>query len=123
MKLNFKKINWKKKIEVAEKVVEKDVDKASKFNLNSFFAAIAYLNIFSIVSYALSRKKVFVRFHAKQGLVLFAYFGLSMFSFYVPVLSWIMMAFYVFCVLSGIVNVVIHKEKRLPIIGKIASVL
>lgn len=92
-----------------------------KFNWTTVLALVGYLNLFALPVYIASRNKPFIHFHAKQGLILFAFFALAVFSFYLPLVPWILFAFYVFGLIWGIVNVVLGRERHIPIIGTLAS--
>jgi uncharacterized membrane protein len=92
-----------------------------KINLTTILAFLSYLNILALVSFIFSKNKPYVRFHAKQGLVLLAFFGLALFSLYIPYLFWIAALFYALCVVFGIVNSFRGSERHLPLIGKLAD--
>lgn len=113
MKLNLEKF---KSIPAQAKKI-----KIRKFNWTTVFGILSYLNILVIVSLLVSKNKPFVKFHAKQGVVLLAFFALAMFTLYLPAIPYIFALFYVVCAILGIVNVVRGGEKHLPIIGKLAD--
>lgn len=113
MKLNFNKL---KSIPANAKKI-----KIRKFNWTTVLGILCYLNILVIIPFLTSKNKPFVRFHAKQGIVLLAYFALAMFILYLPALPYLFALFYAICIISGIVNVVRGGEKHLPIIGKLAD--
>lgn len=92
-----------------------------KINLTTVLAFLSYLNILAVVSFLFSKNKPYVRFHAKQGLVLFAFFGLGFFSLYIPLLFWLVALFYAVCIIMGLVNSVRGSEKHLPLIGRLAD--
>lgn len=88
---------------------------------NTLMAILAYIGPLVIVSYLTSKDDPFVKFHIKQGLVLFA----------IEVIIWLLgMMFYPLWMLLnlvnlatlilsivGIINVTQGKEKKLPLIG------
>lgn len=106
----------------------------SKFNKKNFpvprirainritvLSLFSYLHVLVIVSLIFSRKNQFIKFHAKQGLILFAFWSLAMFSLYVPLLPWLFALLIVFFILFGIVNVFLSRERFLPVIGRFAD--
>lgn len=106
----------------------------SKFNKKNFpvprirainrvtaLSLLSYLYILVIVPLIFSRKNQFVKFHAKQGLILFAFWSLAIFSLYIPLLPWLFALLIVFFILFGIVNVFLSRERLLPVIGKFAN--
>ncbi|HRH26104.1 MAG TPA: hypothetical protein PLF31_01380 [Candidatus Paceibacterota bacterium] len=86
-------------------------------------AALAYV-IFFIPLLMASKNQPFVKFHTKQGMVLFCYHVVAMVIGAVPVLGFIgallSIAGLVFVVI-GILNALNGKEKELPLIGTFAS--
>ena len=94
---------------------------------NTLMAAISYLGPLVIVAYLIGKDNQFVKFHVKQGLVVFG----------IEVLVWIItstMMFYSFwmfiniinlatLILSviGIINAVSGKQKELPLVGGLAK--
>lgn len=95
--------------------------KIRKFNWITVLALLSYLNILVLIPLFASKNMPLVRFHAKQGVVLTAFFALSLFTLYVPVLPYLFALFYVVCIICGIVNVARGGEKHLPLIGKLAD--
>lgn len=100
----------------------KKLEAPDKINL---IAILAYLNILIIIPFLVAKDNVFVKFHIKQGLVLFTL------SLIVWVLNMSMTPFVFFgglinlfvLVLSiiGIINVVQDKEKELPLVGQFSK--
>jgi uncharacterized membrane protein len=117
MKQVFEKV---KAFFVAMPGVLKKID-IRKINWVTILSFLSYLNILALVSFAASKNMPFVRFHAKQGLVLLAFFGIAMFSFYVPFLFWIVALFYAVYILLGIINSFRGSERHLPLIGRLAD--
>ncbi|HOX30173.1 MAG TPA: hypothetical protein P5080_02970 [Candidatus Paceibacterota bacterium] len=100
----------------AEKAVEKKIDA---------MALISYLGILCLVPYLAQEKDEFVRFHAKQGLVLFIGEVASWMLLAIPFLGFLAtnmlsLVWIVFSVL-GIVNVIGNKKEKLPVIGDLAD--
>jgi len=90
-------------------------------NRLTILALFSYVYILVIIPLIFSRKNPFIKFHAKQGLILFALWSLGLFSLYVPILPWFFGLFIAFCILCGVVNVFLSKEKALPLIGGLAN--
>jgi fumarate reductase subunit D len=82
---------------------------------------LAYLHVLVIFSLIFSKNKPFVRFHAKQGLLLLAFVTFGLFALYIPILSWIVVVFYAIFLLAGIINVFLGRERHLPVIGVLAE--
>lgn len=91
---------------------------------NTGMAIVAYL-IFFIPLLTESKNDPFVKFHVKQGLVLFlAWIALTIFSM-VPVIGWVLgpilsLGLLVLMVI-GILNAVNGESKELPLIGQYAA--
>jgi len=88
-------------------------------------AVLAYIGPLIIVSYFLGQKDSFVKFHIKQGLLLFiieiALWFFSMFLWILfPILFVVNIGLLVWTIL-GIVNAAQRKEKELPLIGRWAK--
>ncbi len=88
-------------------------------------AVLAYIGPLVIVSYLMAKGDSFVKFHIKQGLLLFIIeVALWFFSFILwilfPIIFIINIAILVL-VIIGIINAVEKKEKELPLIGKWAK--
>lgn len=113
MKLNFDKV---KSIPGGVKRIN-----IRKFNWTTVLALLSYLNILILVSMIASKNRPFVNFHSKQGVVLLAFFALSMFTLYLPAVPYLFALFYAICIIAGIINVVRGGEKHLPLIGRLAE--
>lgn len=92
-------------------------------------AVLSYLGPLVIVSYIVAKDEPFVKFHIKQGLVLFAseiaLWVLSSFFFMMLYQLWMLyqllnLAIFVLAVV-GIVNAIQGKEKELPLVGQFAK--
>ncbi|WP_254434943.1 hypothetical protein [Magnetospirillum sp. UT-4] len=84
-------------------------------------AALSYLSVLCFVPLVLEREDEFVYFHAKQGMVLWIWGVVALFSLHIPVLGgWIFglssMGVLVFSVL-GLVSVVFQRAWKLPVIS------
>ena len=96
---------------------------------NTLMAILAYVGPLIIVSYLTAKDDSFVKFHIRQGLVLFAIevvLWLLTSQFWLLFLSFMMvwqlvhLALIVFSII-GIVNAVQGNEKELPLIGSFAK--
>lgn len=92
-----------------------------KLNLTTLLGILAYLNVLVIFPLIFSKNKPFVQFHVKQGLLLLAFTAIGFFSLYVPILSWIIIVFFAIFLIAGIINVLLGRERHLPIIGVLAE--
>lgn len=84
---------------------------------NKDIAAFSYLWIMSVVVYFLRRKSPFVRFHARQAIVLFI---LSMAVFFVPVISKLLELGVLALMVLGFINAAQGQRKDVPIIGPLS---
>jgi uncharacterized membrane protein len=88
-------------------------------------AVISYIGPLCLIPYLTKEKDEFVKFHAKQGLVLFILEIItSAISWFFPFLSYLMnlvsLVWFVLIII-GIINVVNKQKKQLPIIGFLAD--
>lgn len=93
---------------------------------NTLMAILAYIGPLVIVSYLTSKDDPFVKFHIKQGLVLFVvevamWFlaGMMFYQFWM-IMNIINMGTLVLSIV-GIVNAVQGKEKELPLVGQFSK--
>lgn len=115
---NLMKFNFDKLKSIPAKTRKLNI---RKFNWTTVLAILSYLNILVLIPLFASRNKPLVRFHAKQGVILLAFFAVTLFSFYVPALFYLFVLFYALCIIAGIINVARGGEKHLPLIGKLAN--
>jgi uncharacterized membrane protein len=92
----------------------------------SLMGILSYLGPLVIISYLTSKDDLFVKFHIKQGLVLFSIeviVGVLMPMFFWQMWSLLRLINLATLILSiiGIINVVQKKEKMLPIVGSLSS--
>jgi len=104
-KINFKAIKWPN-----FKKVRKD----------AFLAVLSYLHILVLIPLIFGKKDEFVKYHAKQGLLLLIFWVLFGFSLFLPYLPWLFLIVIAIGIVSGIICVILGKEKPMPIIGKLA---
>ncbi len=92
---------------------------------NTVMAVLSYIGPLVIVSYLTSKNDPFVKFHIKQGLVVFGIevlmwvFGSMLYSL-ATILSIIHLATVILSII-GIINAVGGKEKELPVVGGLAK--
>lgn len=94
---------------------------------NKLMAVLAYIGPLVLVSYFTAKDNQFVKFHIKQGLVLFAVEVImwvlgSMMMFYSlwMIFNLVNLALFVLSII-GIVNAVNGKEKELPVVGQFSK--
>ncbi|MFA5129288.1 MAG: hypothetical protein WC477_00020 [Patescibacteria group bacterium] len=95
---------------------------------NTTMAAIAYIIFFVPLLTGDAKKDAFVKYHTKQGLVLFLLVvALNVISWIIPFyfwysINWILSLGTLVLLIIGISNAVNGKEQPLPIIGGFSSV-
>lgn len=91
---------------------------------NTGMAVVAYI-IFFIPLLTDAKNDPFVKYHVKQGLVLFIGYVVEIFVGMIPIIGWILyplLGIFLFIMfIIGIMNAVGGKEKPLPIIGGFAQ--
>ena len=92
-----------------------------KFNYWTLLAVLSYLNILVLIPLLLSKKNDFVKYHARQGALLFLFSVIAIFAFYVPYLPWLVIVYIAYCVVYGIINVFMSRERPLPLLGKLTN--
>lgn len=80
-------------------------------------AVLSYLGILCLIPLLLKKDSEFVKFHAKQGLVLL----IGWFLVWIPFLGWILGIVLLVLSIMGIINVLNSKREKLPIIGDLAE--
>ncbi len=88
-------------------------------------ALLSYIGILCLIPLLVEKQDEFVKFHAKQGLVLFiCELGTMLISWF-PVIGWLFGFFFwilwVVLSITGIINVASGKKTPLPIIGQFAD--
>ncbi|MBF0422602.1 MAG: hypothetical protein HQL73_06390 [Magnetococcales bacterium] len=90
-------------------------------------AAMSYLGILSLVPLVLGNVTPFVRFHARQGVILWIWEVLAVFGLVVPVIGrvFFQVSSLLCFVLSvaGLVAVFLGRAWRFPIVGRLAEKL
>jgi uncharacterized membrane protein len=102
-----------------------DAANANKAAKNTTMAILAYIGPLVIVSYVVAKDDPFVKFHIKQGLVLFVIeiivqiLGSIMWQLW-PLLQLVNLAVLVLAII-GIVHASQGKEMKLPLVGDFSS--
>jgi len=83
---------------------------------------LSYLGILIVIPFLVSKNDTFVKFHLKQGFVLFVieiivWLGMGIFWPLIPLFFLINIGV-VILIIIGILNVVNKREKALPVVGK-----
>jgi uncharacterized membrane protein len=91
----------------------------------NIMAILSYIGFLCLIPFLTKEKDEFVKFHAKQGLVLFAGEVITWIIIIMVPLLWFLGNLVGLCwlVLSiiGIMNVVNKQQKEVPIVGKLAK--
>lgn len=105
-----------------EEEVKTEETKKEKVNP---IAILSYLGILVLIPLLVEKKDEFVKFHARQGLVLFIGEIATMFVSWIPIIGWFLgfLVGILWLVLSiiGIINVLNGKKTLLPVIGQFAD--
>jgi uncharacterized membrane protein len=90
----------------------------------TLMGVLAYIGPLVIISYLFAKDNPFVKFHIKQGLVLFVieivvwFLGMIVWMLW-PILNIVNLIVLILAII-GIVNVVKGREKMLPLVGSLA---
>ena len=104
--------------------MEEETKQQQQLKVNPL-AIISYIGPLCLIPFLTKEKDDFVKFHAKQGLVLFIAEVITWAVFWVFPFLWFLMnlvslAWLVFSII-GIINVVNRQKKQLPLIGSFAG--
>ena len=89
----------------------------------NLIAIFSYLGILFLIPLLVSKDNPFVKYHVRQGVVLFITGLIASLVIWIPLIGWaIGIALFVLMII-GIINVVKGRQTPLPIIGKFASKL
>lgn len=94
---------------------------------STLFGILSYIGPLVIVSFLVAKEHPFVKFHIKQGLILLAievavwFVGMIFWQLW-TILNVLDLGALVLSII-GIVNVVQHKEKELPLVGQFSQYL
>lgn len=110
---------------MAEKAKTASKSEQDKPSGTKIFALVSYLGVLCLVPLVLNRKEEFVRFHARQGLILWMWEVLAIFALFIPVLGHLFftVSFFICIVFSviGMLQVVANKSWKFPVIGNWAE--
>ncbi len=94
---------------------------------SKILAVMSYLGILTLIPLVLSGKNTFVRFHARQGVVLWMWEVLAVYGLIVPGLGRIFFSVSsILCVglsIIGLIAVLTNRAWKFPIIGSLAEKL
>jgi uncharacterized membrane protein len=88
---------------------------------NRLLAAISYLNVLFLIPLLMGRREAYVRFHLKQGIVLFAVDVIAGAIVWVPLVGWLIGLFLVCVSIYGFLQALAGKKWTLPYVGKYAE--
>ncbi len=101
------------------------MEEISKKSQKNILAIISYIGVLCLVPILTKEKDEFVKFHAKQGLVLFVsevivwvVFSIIPYLWLIGNLFWIL---WVVLSIIGIMNVLNNQKKEIPLIGGFAK--
>lgn len=90
-------------------------------------ALFCYLGVLCVVPLILNKDDAYVDFHIRQGLVLWIWGVLSIFSLHIPAMGPFLFSFSFFVILMlagfGVISVFLGKAWRLPMVGFLAKKL
>lgn len=109
---------------MTEELKEEQKQEVKKEQPNAI-AALSYIGILVLVPLLAVKDDEFVKFHTKQGLVLFIAEIATMTISWLPIIGWIFGFFlgilWLILSIMGILNVLAGKKKPLPVIGGFAD--
>jgi len=94
------------------------LDLKFKFDYTHILAALSYAWALCLVPLLIAPKNDYVRFHAKQGLILFAAEILSVLIFWLPVVGQVLFIVFVIVSLIGIYKALQGEKWEMPIVYK-----
>lgn len=95
----------------------KEQKPASTNSDSNLMGALSYVWILSVVMLIVKKDDEFVKFHAKQGLVLF----IASFIGVVPVIGWAIWLVVVVLCIIGFIKALSGEKYKVPIVGDIAE--
>ena len=103
-------------------MAEEEKSSAGSGEKNTGMAALSYLGILVLVPLLTEAKKdPFVKFHAKQGLVLLICWVIGGFVIWIPFVGWLIGLGILVLAIIGIVGALGGSQKPLPVIGSYAE--
>lgn len=85
---------------------------------SKLFGALSYLWLLSVVMLILKKDDEFVRFHAKQGTVIFV---ASIILWFIPIIGWLMQIAVLVGVVIGFLKAYSGERFKMPLIGDLAD--
>ncbi|MEM4358107.1 MAG: hypothetical protein QW244_02015 [Candidatus Pacearchaeota archaeon] len=101
--------------------MEKKINKKEKINP---LAILSYLSVLCLIPLLVEKRDEFVKFHARQGFVLFiCEVGTILISWipFIAVIGFVGWILWVILSILGIINVINNKKSSLPLIGRFAD--
>jgi len=86
---------------------------------SNLMAALSYVWILSVVMLVIKKDDEFVKFHAKQGLILF----ICSFIGIIPIIGWVIWLGVVIMMIIGFVKALSGERYKVPLIGDLAAKL
>lgn len=90
-------------------------------------ALLSYLSVLCLVPMIFRRDDAFINFHARQGLVLWVWSVLAIFSLHIPVIGAFFFSSSVFAIMLlsvvGLISVLLAKTWSIPVIGPLSQKL
>ncbi|MFA5052086.1 MAG: DUF4870 domain-containing protein [Patescibacteria group bacterium] len=84
---------------------------------SNLMAALSYVWILSVIMLILKKDDEFVKFHAKQGLILF----LISFVGVIPVIGWFVWIIVVIAMIIGFIKALSGERFKVPLVGDLAE--
>ncbi|MBU0707971.1 hypothetical protein KKG41_06395 [Patescibacteria group bacterium] len=85
---------------------------------DKLFGALSYLWVLSVVMYVIKKDNEYVKFHARQGLVLFI---ASVIIWFIPFFNWLLNIVVLIIVIIGFVKAIAGERWEIPVVGPIAK--
>lgn len=80
-------------------------------------AALSYISILSVVMYVLKKEDEYIKFHARQGMVLFV----ASFIWVIPVFGWIIGLGVFVLMVIGALKAYMGERFRIPVVSDLAE--
>ena len=87
-------------------------------NDSKLFAALSYLWLLSVVMLVLKKDDEFVKFHAKQGTVIFV---VSIILWFIPIIGWLLQIAVLIAVVIGFLKAYSGERFKMPVVGDLAD--
>lgn len=96
---------------------EKPKGLSNEMTDSNIIAALSYFWILSVVLYVLKKDDAFVKFHARQGMVLFGFAIIGM----IPVLGWPILVVATIAAVIGALKAYQGERYKMPFVGEWAE--